>query len=75
MYAERKGWDLSAISVDVRYDVDEDGNATIDRTITLPTDLEVDQRERLGEIAEKTPVTLAVRQGTPISTAIASAGP
>jgi len=40
----------------------------IDRTITLPADLPDDQRDRLAEIAERTPVTLALRSGIPITT-------
>ena len=44
--------------------------ASIDRTITLPADLSDEQRDRLAEIAERTPVTLAVRAGTPIATTV-----
>ena len=68
MYAERKGWDVGAIDVETRYNVDEAGKGTIDRTITLPADLPDDQRDRLAEIAERTPVTLALRSGIPITT-------
>jgi putative redox protein len=68
MYAERKGWNLASLEVDVRYDVSDDGSAVVQRTITVPDDLPADQRDRLAEIAEKTPVTLAVRAGTPITT-------
>lgn len=69
MYAERKGWALATVVVDVRYDVDDnDGAASIARAITVPPDLPPEQRERLAEIAERTPVTLAVRAGTPIAT-------
>jgi putative redox protein len=69
MYAERQGWDLATVEVDVRYDV-TDGQASIDRTIALPADLPVQRRDRLAEIAERTPVTKAVRAGTPIATTI-----
>src|SRR6266566_4239116 len=68
MYAERKGWELAAIEVDVRYDITDDEPGAIERTITLPADLPVEQRDRLADIAERTPVTLAVRGGTPIAT-------
>jgi putative redox protein len=68
MYAERKGWGLTTIEVDVRYDVDDDGQGAIKRTITVPVDLPPEQRDRLADIAERTPVTLAVRSGTPITT-------
>jgi putative redox protein len=70
MYAERKGWGLASIEVDVRYDVVDDAQASIDRTITLPADLTAEQRDRLAEIAERTPVTLAVRAGTPLTTTL-----
>jgi putative redox protein len=73
MYAESKGWDLGAIEVDVRYDV-TDGHASINRTITVPAELPVEQRDRLADIAERTPVTLAVRAGTEISTRLLAPG-
>ncbi|MDX6233171.1 MAG: putative redox protein [Nocardioidaceae bacterium] len=73
MYAERKGWALASIEVDVRYDVAEGGAASIERTITVPADLPVEQRDRLADIAERTPVTLAVRAGTPITTWVEAA--
>jgi putative redox protein len=71
MYAERKGWELTTIAVDVRYDV-ADGRRVIERTITLPASLTPEQRTRLAEIAERTPVTLAIRDGTPITTTFRS---
>jgi putative redox protein len=67
MYAEHKGWDLVRIDVDVRYEI-EDGNAVFKRTITVPDDLDPERRQRMAEIAERTPVTLALRNGTPIAT-------
>jgi putative redox protein len=39
MYATRKGWDFGHITVDVRYDVDESGNASIERKISVPQSL------------------------------------
>jgi putative redox protein len=74
MYAERKGWALEALEVDAKYDKSDDGSTKIERTITVPAELPSDQRERLAEIADRTPVTLAVRAGTPINTTIRSAG-
>ena len=70
MYAERKGWTLTAIEVDVRYNLADNDDASIERTITMPADLPTEQRDRLADIAERTPVTLAVRRGTPITTVI-----
>jgi putative redox protein len=68
MYAARKGWALTTIDVDVRYDVGNEGDRNIARTITVPAGLTTEQRARLAEIAERTPVTLAILSGTPIST-------
>ena len=70
MYAQRKGWEFDSIEVDARYDIGDDGTRTILRTITLPAGLDDDARTRLAEIAEKTPVTKAVRAGTLIATAL-----
>ena len=71
MYAARKGWELATIEVDVRYDVD--GRRTKHRsmrTITFPPTCTGEQRDRLADIAERTPVTLAIRNGTPITTTL-----
>ena len=73
MYAERKGWDLISIEVHVDHEIPEDGPARIERTITLPASLTQEQRDRLADIAERTPVTKAVRAGTPITTTISVA--
>jgi putative redox protein len=71
MYAERKGWSVDTIEVEARYDVVDDGpGGSIVRTITLPADLAVEQRDRLADIAERTPVTRAIRGGTPIATTV-----
>jgi putative redox protein len=67
MYADRHGWALSSIDVGVRYDVDG-GHGAIERMISVPLDLTPEQRHRLADIAERTPVTIAVRAGTPITT-------
>jgi putative redox protein len=73
MYADRKGWTIDAIDVDVRYDVDDDGRGSIARTITLPAGLPAEQRDRLADIAERTPVTLAIRNGVAITTTMRGA--
>tara|TARA_B100000676_G_scaffold313043_1_gene390904 strand:+ start:4154 stop:4558 length:405 start_codon:yes stop_codon:yes gene_type:complete len=68
MYAERKGWELGEIQVGLHFYRDDDGKEHIDRTLTCSGDLTDEQRQRLLEIAAKTPVTNTVRQGTPIAT-------
>jgi putative redox protein len=70
MYAARKDWVPMTVDVTARYNVDEAGAKTIERTITLSPGPSTDQRQRLAEIAERTPVTLAIRGGTPITTTV-----
>ena len=69
MYAARKGWPLAGIEVDVHFRKDGDA-AGIDRTLTLEGPLDADQRARLADIAERTPVTLTLKQGVEITTTL-----
>jgi putative redox protein len=68
MYAERKDMPLEGVDVQLTYTVQDRATRWIDRAITLRGPLDDDQRARLAEIAEKTPVTKAVRAGTEIRT-------
>jgi len=58
MYAERKGWDIGAVEVEVEATYDEGGHVAqaYALTVTLPAGLEDEQRERLFKIAAKCPV-------------------
>jgi len=67
MYAERQGWPLAGVDVKLTYVVKDKNTRWIDRLITL-RGIDEDQRAKLAEIAEKTPVTRAVRAGTEIRT-------
>ncbi|MDR3513319.1 MAG: OsmC family protein [Caulobacteraceae bacterium] len=69
MYAERKGWPLSRVHVNLAYRVDGD-HRYIDRILTLDGALDDAQRARLADIAERTPVTLAIKGGLPINTSL-----
>lgn len=69
MYAERKGWELGEIDVDLNLIKDE-GKDRIERRIRFSAPLQPGQRAKLAEIAEKTPVTLTLRQGAAIETRI-----
>ena len=71
MYADRKGWTLGTIEVGLRMLKAKDGRERIEREIRVGAPLTEEQRARLGEIAEKTPVTKTIRRGTPITTVIA----
>jgi putative redox protein len=69
MYADRKGWDLGPVHVDLVMVRDGDAER-IERTIRLAASVTTEQRTRLAEIAEKTPVTKSVRRGTAIVTTL-----
>jgi putative redox protein len=70
MYADRRQWPLEGVDVQLAYTVQDRATRWIDRQVTLRGPLENDQRARLAEIAEKTPVTRAVRAGTEIRTTV-----
>src|SRR5882724_8934078 len=55
MYAERKSWPLAGVDVELTYVVKDRNTRWIDRLITLHG-VDEDQRAKLAEIAEKTPV-------------------
>jgi putative redox protein len=71
MYAERKNWNLGEIGVDLNFFKEDDGHR-IEREISFSAPLDDEQRTRLAEIAEKTPVTRAIREGSRIETKIHS---
>jgi putative redox protein len=57
MYADRKGWNLGEVSVDVRYEPAQRGSPTrFEMTVKLPKELSEEQRERLMQIVARCPV-------------------
>jgi len=57
MYAERKGWDIGEVAVDVDYEPAQRGSPTrFKMDVRMPKELPEDQRERLMQIAAKCPV-------------------
>jgi putative redox protein len=72
MYAARKGWALRGVHVDLKY-LREHERGWYERVLTLDGDLDADQRARLADIAERTPVTLALKTGLEIRTRLAEA--
>src|SRR3954469_11201257 len=70
MYAERKQWPLTGAEVELSYLAPDRSTRWIERRIVLHGGLDDDQRAKLAEIAEKTPVTKAVRAGTEIRTTV-----
>src|SRR5258705_3911401 len=72
MYAMRKQWPLEAVHVDVVFTAGDKGGA-ISRRLGLTGPLDETQRARLADIAERTPVTLTLKQGLPIVTTLEAA--
>ena len=57
MYAERKGWDVGEVVVDVDYEPAQRGSPTrFMMDVQFPKELPEDQREKLLQIAAKCPV-------------------
>ena len=73
MYADRKQWDVGSIGVDLHFLRDGDGER-IERKLRLDATLSEEQRARLADIAERTPVTLTLKRGLPITTTLAPLG-
>lgn len=68
MYADRKGWPMESLEVALRLHGIEEKR--IDRTLTI-AGLDDEQRARMADIAERTPVTLTLKNGLPIDTRLA----
>ncbi len=66
MYAERKEWPLESLHVGLFFRTDG-GKPRIERTLKMGG-LDDTQRARMADIAERTPVTLTLKGGLPITT-------
>jgi putative redox protein len=57
MYADRKGWDIGEVVVDVNFEPAQRGSPTrFQMEVRMPKELPEEQRERLMQIAAKCPV-------------------
>ncbi len=72
MYAERKGWKLDQVIVHLAHHK-EDKRSKIERRLHLYGELDEAQRARLADIAERTPVTLTLKEGADIDTILTPA--
>ena len=73
MYANRKGWVLGEVKVRARLLRTGDGadkTERIERTISVGGDLTAEQKQRLAEIADRTPVTRTLQNGLTIDTTL-----
>ena len=57
MYADRKGWELGDVTVEVTYEPAQRGSPTrFEIAVRLPKDVPEEQRERLMQIVARCPV-------------------
>jgi putative redox protein len=70
MYSERKQWDLGTTSIKLRLTKEGDEPFRIERTISVTGKIGADERQRLLEIAEKTPVSRVLAAGVSITTVL-----
>jgi putative redox protein len=67
MYADRKGWQIGPVHIVATMRRDGDVEI-IERAITVAASVSAEQRAKLAEIAEKTPVTKTLKRATQIIT-------
>ena len=70
MYADRKQWPVKAVHADVHF-VREGDRQHIDRVLTIEGG-DAEQKKRMAEIAERTPVTMTLKTGLEIRTKLSS---
>jgi len=72
LYANRKGWDISAMHVEVfsYFDADQTPPERFDRIITIEGNLNDDQRERLFQIADRCPIHKLLTAGARVVTTV-----
>jgi putative redox protein len=70
MYAERKQWPVTGVHTDVTF-VHDGEQQHIDRVLTIEGGVDGEQKKRMAEIAERTPVTLTLKRGLEIRTSLA----
>ena len=68
MYSDRKQWNLGTVDVALRLVKEGDDPMRIERHISVSEAVDDEQRAKLLEIADKTPVTKALAAGVPIQT-------
>jgi len=69
IYAQRKGWDVGAVEVDVELDYKGVAPSGFAVSLRLPKELSEEQRGRLVAIARACPVHNALAGATPVSVA------
>ena len=67
IYAEREQWPVTAVHADVHF-AREGDKQRIDRVLTIEGAVDDEQKKRMADIAERTPVTLTLKGGLKIKT-------
>jgi putative redox protein len=70
MYAERKQWPVTAVRADIQFKRSADKVESIDRVLHIEG-ADAEQKKRMAEIAERTPVTLTLKRSLEIRTTLA----
>jgi putative redox protein len=67
MYAQRKGWAVGPVEVDVDVEYEDFAPLSFAVTLRLPTELSEERRQRLVVIARKCPVHRVLTGETPVT--------
>jgi putative redox protein len=67
MYADRKGWDVGAMEVTVEMEYEGPIPSSFAVSLTLPEELDDEQRRRLVAIAARCPVHRVIAGQTPVT--------
>jgi len=67
IYADRKGWDLPGLEVAVEMDYEGEVPSSFEVTVSLPDELDDEQRRRLMVIAAKCPVHKVIAGGAAVT--------
>jgi len=70
MYAERKQWPVTAVHADIHF-VREGDKPHIEHVLTIEGAIDNEQKKRMANIAEHTPITLTLKGGLEIRTKLA----
>lgn len=72
MYAERKQWPVTSVHADIHFKRGDDKVESIDRVLRIEGAVDPEQKKRMADIAERTPVTLTLKRSLEIHTTLAT---
>ena len=70
MYADRKQWPVAVVHADIHFKRDDNKVESIDRVLHIEG-ADDEQKKRMADIAERTPVTLTLKRSMEIRTRLA----